>query len=297
MAPRIKHCIVSIIVVLALSCSLWNCNAIAQATAAPSAPDDNARLETYLGALPWLREAGWSAARQQELFALVAARLKRPTIAPAVENQNLLLWRAARHRPVYSTRLDAKIGQVEVIPLNNAGQNAVWELVAQDLKVSAALLQNPNAPDARRREAYALAAADVPLIGALGDAHAACLAYEGFLLPFLDLANPGQVLWPAQGQILWDNYLWILRDETPQRIEEISQMMIRYGDSYFDANYKAKLADKTRYAYGQYLESHGQTHEALAHWHAIKTPDLVEGAKYLSEQADKKLKKMGTATP
>lgn len=138
----------------------------------------------------------------------------------------------------------------------------------------------------------------MPLIGAiLGDAHAARLTYEGFLLPYLELGNPGPSHSPAQGQILLSNYIWLLSDETSDKVGDVSRMMIRYGEEDYDARYGQQMADVTRYAYGGYLKSHGQPLQAIAYWRAIKAPNLLGGAKALYEKTEKEQKRSAPSTP
>lgn len=251
---------------------------------------DRNRIKPYLHSLPWLYDAGWIEARQQELFLHFFAKLKHETAPPFVEKDNLLEWRAARHRKAYTTQLVD--GQIQV-----SDKTAAWELIVEDLKVCVPLL-NSDAPLTQRKAAFAIAAADMPIIGAiLGDAHAARLTYEGFLLPFLDLAHPEPGLWPSQGQILLDSYAWMLRDASEDKVGDLSRMMIRYGEEWYDKHYDQEIADITRYAYGDYFKAHGQPLRAISYWKAIKAPNLLEGAKTLYQQTEKEQKSLHIPLP
>ena len=244
---------------------------------------DRERIKSYLHLFPWLYDAGWAQARQEELFLYFFAKLKHETTPPFTGEQNLFEWRTARHRKAYTTSFAN--GQLQV-----SDPNAAWELIVEDLKVCAPILNN-EVSEARRKEAFAVVAADMPLIGAiLGDDHAARLTYEGFLLPYLDLANPGSNVWPAQGQILLDNYVWLTRDESSDKVGDVSRMMIRYGEEDYDARYAAEMADITRYLYGGYLKSKGQPLSAISYWRAIKTPHLLAGAEALYKETEEEQK-------
>lgn len=240
---------------------------------------DRERIKPYLRSLHWLYDDGWIQARQNELFLYFFAKLKHETAPPFVGEQNLLQWHAARHQKIYAESLINEQPQI-------ADENAAWELIAEDLKVCAPLL-NSDETVAKRRAAFAVVAADMPLIGAvLGDAHAARLTYEGFLLPYLELANAGPSLWPAQGQILLSGYTWMLQDEISDKAEDLSRMMIRYGEADYDARYGQQIADTTRFVYGSYLESQGQPLRAIAYWREITAPSLLPGAKALYQRIE-----------
>lgn len=109
---------------------------------------DRARIQPYLRSLNWLYDAGWIQARQNELFLYFFAKLKHETATPFVGEKNLLDWRATRHDKAYSTQLVK--GQLQI-----SNEKAAWETIVEDLKVGARVL-NSNAPEARRKEAFAL---------------------------------------------------------------------------------------------------------------------------------------------
>ncbi len=308
MTDHSKSRLLSLVSALVLSCCCGTLPATAQSAALgqeafPARNDarvnsqfeeferaDRERIKPYLRSLSWLYDEGWIQARQNELFLYFFAKLKHETTPPFVGEQDLLQWHAARHQKLYTENLINEQPQI-------ADENAAWELIAEDLKVCAPLL-NSDAPLAKRRAAFAVVAANIPLIGAvLGDAHATRLTYEGFLLPYLELANPGPNLWPAQGQILLNGYTWMLQDENSDRVGKLSRMMIRYGEADYDARYGQHMADATRFVYGNYLESHGQPLRAIAYWREITAPSLLPGAKALYQRLEKEQETSGLPKP
>lgn len=124
--------------------------------------------------------------------------------------------------------------------------------------------------------------------GTLADSHAARLMYEGFLLPYLHLANPEIGKWPDQRSLLCGATGALSRDPSATHVPQFFRMVIRYGDEYFDREFHGAtpLGQVVRYLFGDFLKSHGERDEAIRVWREITDPGLKPGSQTLAEQLE-----------